>query len=170
MFVLRTVIILALILSIQLLGACGGGSALNSNTANANSPEVNNVKPEALGVKDNADELAALAKLPFQPEEVTWKETVNGDSRKLLAVLRFTPEDTKKVVENSAKIKPGEAVSLPSERWFPAELVSQSELSGDETIPATAYAANEFFQPPYSEGRLSRVQNSDFFILELTGK
>jgi len=170
MLLSKTAIILALILSIQMLGACVGktSDANTSNTANTGSANIS--KPETEGVKDNADELATLARLTFEPEEVAWKETTAGDKRKLLAVLRFTPVDSKKIIENAAKVKPGQNVSIPSERWFPAELVSQSEMSGDETITATAYAADEFFLPPYTEGRLSRVGNSDFFVLELTAK
>ena len=166
----KTAIILALILSIQMLGACGGGTgnANNANTANTGSANIS--KPETEGVKDNADELATLARLPFEPEEVTWKESTAGDKRKLLAVLRFTPEDSKKIVDQAAAVKPGESVSIPSERWFPAELVSQGELSGTETIPATAYSADQFYQPPFSEGRLSKIGSSDFFVLEMTAK
>lgn len=165
----KTAIILALFLSVQMLGACRGPSS-NANTANANTAPANRSDPASEGVKDNEEELAGLVKLPFEPEEVTWKEISSGDTRKLLAVLRFTPEDSKKVVERASKIKPGVSVSIPSERWFPAELVSQSEMSGDDQISATAYPADEFFQAPYSEGRLSRFQESDFFILELTAK
>ena len=153
-----------------MLGACSGGGTNSANTANSNTAAVNNSDPTAESVKDNAEELATLAKLPFEPEEVTWKETTAGNKRKLLAVIRFTPEDSKKIVENAAKINAGEPVSIPSERWFPAELISQAEMSGDDQITATAYPADEFYQAPYSEGRLSRFQQSDFFILELTAK
>ncbi len=166
----KSAIILALILSIGMLGACGGGAG-NANVANnANTGSANISKPETEGVKDNADELATLARLPFEPEEVTWKETTAGGNRKLLAVLRFTPEDSKKVVEQASAVRPGENVAIPSQRWFPTELVSQSELSGTETIAATAYSADQFYQPPYSERRLSKVGSSDFFILEMTAK
>jgi hypothetical protein len=164
----KTAIILALFLSFQMLGACGGSGG-NTNTANTNT-STNNTEPAVEAVKDNADELATLVRLPFQPEEVTWKETTSGNNRKLLAVIRFTPEDSKKVVEHAAKLKTGETVSIPSERWFPAELVTQSELNGDDNITATAYTATEFYQAPFSEGRLMHVQNTDFFVLELTAK
>lgn len=154
-----------------MLGACGG-SGVKTNTANTTTANMaaNKTDPAADGVKDNAEELGTLAKLSFEPEEVTWKETTAGNNRRLLAVIRFTPEDSKKIVENAAKIKAGEPVSIPSERWFPAELVSQSELNGDDSITAMAYSADEFYQPPYSEGRLSHVQKTDFFILELTAR
>lgn len=165
----KTAIILALILSIQMLSACGGRAG-NANTVNINAAPANRPDPAALGVSDNAEELAALVKLPFEPEEVAWKETTAGNIRKLLAVLKFTPEDSRKVAERAAKVKPGETVAIASERWFPAELVSQGELNGDDTIAAMAYSAEEFYLPPYVEGRLSHIQNTDFFILELAAK
>ncbi len=165
----KTAFILALILFIQMLAACGGAAG-NDDTGNKNAASANKSDPIAEGVKDSAEELGELVKLPFEPEEVTWKEIASGNNKKLLAVIRFTPEDSKKVVEHAAKLKAGEPVSIPSERWFPAELVSQGELRGDDQITATAYPADEFFMPLYSEGRLSRVQNTDFFILELTAK
>ena len=165
----KTAIILALFLFIPMLGGCGGRAG-NTNAANINTVSANKPDPAAAGVNDNAEELAALVKLPFEPEEVTWKETAAGDKKKLLAVLRFTPEDSKKIVERAAKIKPGETVSIPSERWFPAELVSQGELNGDDTITATAYSADEFYLPPYVDGRLSHIQNTDFFVLEVAAK
>ncbi len=165
----KTAIILALFLSLPLLGSCSR-SAANTNAANTNSTSANKTDPAVEAVKDNAEELATLVKLPFEPEEVTWKETTAGNSRKLLAVIRFTPEDSKRIVEHAAKLKSGETVSIPSERWFPAELVTQSELNGDDNITATAYPAAEFYQAPYSEGRLLHVQNTDFFVLDLTAK
>ncbi len=165
----KTAIILALFLSIQMLGACSGGAG-SGNTAKTNTASANTTDPAAEGVKDNAEELATLAKLPFEPEDVIWKDTVVDNTRKLLAVLRFTPEDSKRIVERAAKIKAGETVSIPSERWFPAELVTQSELNGDDTIIAMAYSAEEFYLAPYSEGRLSHIQNTDFFILEMSAK
>ena len=165
----KTAIILPLFLFIPMLGGCGGRAG-NVTTANTNIVSASKPDAASAGVNDNAEELAVLVKLPFEPEEVTWKETTAGNVRKLLAVVRFTPEDSKKVVERAAKIKPGETVSIPSERWFPAELVTQGELNGDDTITATAYSAEEFYLPPFIEGRLSHIQNTDFFVLEVAAK
>ena len=165
----KTAIILALILSIQLLAACGGAAG-NVNRANTNTAAASNSDPASEGIKDNTEEFATIAKLPFPPEEVTWKETSAGDNKKLLAVLRFTPDDSKKIVERASRIKAGETVSLDSEKWFPPELVAQSDLNGDDNISATAYPADEFYHPPYTEGRISRVDNTEFFVLELTAK
>ncbi len=172
----RNSLILALILSIQILTGCGGS---DSNTNESNSNERKNTaaapEPEREGVKDNSDELSALIKLPFQPEDVVWKEFVSDkpggqQGKRLLAVFQLTAEDSKKLVDRAAKIKPGTPVSLPSEKWFPTELVTQSEIGGEQGIQAMSYPADEFFLPPYTEGTLSRVDNTDFFVLELFAK
>lgn len=168
----KIAIILALIFFVQIASSCGGAG--NSNSADSNTPTTPSPDPVFLGVKDNTDEFAALVKLTIEPEDVTWKETAasgtttSPSQKKLLAVMRFTPENAKKIVELAQKIKSGEQVSIPGESWFPTELVTQSELSGNDTITAIAYSAEDFYLPPYSAGRISHIENTDFFILELT--
>lgn len=170
--------ILACVLAGVILCGCSGQSGGANNTAAnvANSANSNRaVEPDMEGAKDNADELATLIKLPFQPEDLAWKEYTAGkpgekQGKRLLAVFQFSPADAKKLIEASSKIRPGTPVSISSEKWFPKELVTQNEMSGDEGIQATSYAADEFFQPPYVEGTLSHVDNTDFFVLELFAK
>jgi len=168
----RTSVILALFFSFQILSGCGSQSSNtnSSNTANQNTAAAA-PQPEKDGVKDNAEELGTLIKMPFEPEDLVWKEVPAGDSgRRILAVFQLTPDDTKKLLEMSSRIRPGSPVNLPTEKWYPPELVSESEMNNDEGIKATSYAADEFFQPPFSEGKLARVGESDFFVLELFGK
>lgn len=167
----KTSLILALILFIQILAGCGGGTADNTGQANANTANAAAPQPEKDGVKDNYEELGALVKMPFEPEDLAWKEYAAGkQGKRLLAVFQLTAEDAKKLVERASKIRPATPVTIMPEKWFPTELVSQSEMTGDEGIPATSYAADEFFQPPYSEGSVSRVADSDFFVLEVFAK
>lgn len=165
----RTFLILTLV---TFIGGCFGrpGGSGNS-TANATNEQANSnrsVEPGMEGAKDNAEELGTLIRMPFEPEDLVWKEMpANAKGKRLLAVFQFTPTDAKKLVENASKIRPGSALSLSTEKWFPKELVTQSEMSNDEGIPATSYAADEFLQPPYTEGTISQVNNSDFFVLEV---
>jgi len=126
------------------------------------------------GAKDNADELETLVKLPYEPEDLVWKEfpaAADGSTaRRLLAVFQFSVADAKKVVENASHVRPGSPVLLPTEKWFPKELITQTEVSGEEGIRATSYAADEFLNPPFNTGTLSRVDNTDFFVLEVFAK
>ncbi len=147
------------------LSAINSGQSANSERDNANIP------------KDNAEELARIIKLPFTPEEVIYKPSVktadnnNGNSapagKKLIAVLKFSADDANKIVEQAAKYKPPVPADVDAESWFPAELIAQSQLSGDEVLKGKSYAANDFIQSPYTGGKITRIDNTNFFVLEL---
>lgn len=168
--------ILALIGSILVLTGCGDSVNVNS-PGNANVPAAGSTnsspsEPGMDGVKDGAEELEALIKLPFQPEDLVWKEflagsTLNVQGRRLLVVFQLTPQDAKSLIERSAKAGAGSPAVISVEKWFPAELITQSELSSDEGIAVTSYPANEFIQDPFKEGTLSHVDETDFFVLDL---
>lgn len=171
MLVNRTAVILALIFGIQAFNACSEPAA-NSNSASAKANTANASGPEKEGVKDNAEELGSLIKFPLEPEDLVWKEfpAKGNQKRRVLAVFQLLPDETKKLVEQASKIRPSKPVSIATEKWFPTELTTQSEMNSDEGIPAVSYAADEFFNEPFTEGSLSRVDNTDFFVLELISK
>ena len=173
------ILIFVLLLSLCWLSACkvydDFNANANSNAVNTNQTisEVNKDAPS----EDSVGELGKIINLPFIPEEVDWREEPavknnNGqasppNNRKLIAVLKFSPEDTKKVIEQAEKHNPPAEATLEAEDWFPAELTTQSQLSGDETLKGIAYPANDFALPPFSNGRLTRINETDFFVLEL---
>lgn len=162
-----------------LIASCAGGENVNQS---ANQP-TNNGSNSVVSAKDDAAELGKVVKLPQMPEEAIFREegltqqtaTANAEQpaqspqkpKKLVAVLRFTPEDAQKVVEQAERYKPGEFVTLDTESWFPAELIAQSQTAGDATLKGTAYAANDFYQAPYINGRITRIAETDYFVLEL---
>lgn len=171
-------IALSLFILINTLGGCARPSSNTTNSAsNTQSAQANAdraVEPGMEGARDNADELATLVKLPYEPEDLVWKEfpaAADGVSaRRVLAVFQFTPADAKKIVENASNVRPGSPVLLPTEKWFPKELITPAEVSGEEGIRATSYAADEFLNAPFNTGTLSRVDNTDFFVLEVFAK
>lgn len=159
--------------------ACGANNTANSNAANqsANSANSNG----AASLKDDIEELELTIKLPFHPEEAVWREEVlgkAGDNRmppaptdkKLVAVLRFLKDDADKITAQAEKYKPAAPEIINSENWFPAELVAQSQTSGDETLKGKSYAANDFYNVPYADGKLTRIDGTDYFVLELFAK
>jgi hypothetical protein len=147
-----------------LLAGCGGAGA-NTN-ANANSAAAAN--ENANSTKTNVEELGMLANIPFEAEDIAWKE--DAARKHLIAVLRFSPEDAQKVIADAATRGTPQHVTLSSESWFPAELVAQSDMTGDDTLKGTAYAADAFYQEPYTAGRIVRIDGTDYFILELSKK
>ncbi len=161
---LRFAIILALIVFAFLVGACGGGekTAANSNTSSKTNATA------ASATKTNAEELGILITIPFETEDIVWKE--DEANKKLVAVLRFSPTDAAKVVAEAEKIRPAQPANLPSESWYPAELIAQSSTSGDSTLNGKSYAANNFLQPPYTTGTITRIDNTDYFVFEASAK
>ncbi|HSK74519.1 MAG TPA: hypothetical protein VK892_22650 [Pyrinomonadaceae bacterium] len=168
-----------LILSLCWLPACKVYDDINAN-ANSNASNTNqtiNIVNKDTPPKDSAAELGKIINLPFMPEEADWREEPVAQSndnkapvsnqRRLIAVLKFSPEDMKKVIEQAEKHNPPAEATLEAEDWFPAELTTQSQLSGDETLKGTAYAANDFIIAPFNNGRLTRISETDFFVLEL---
>ena len=158
--------------------ACGAGENRNSNADSANLNAANS--NSALSVKDDIEELEMTIKLPFHPEEAVWREEASGKStdnrvpapadKKLVAVLRFLKKDADQIAAQAGKYKPAVAETIGTEKWFPAELIAQSQTSGDETIKGARFPANDFHNPPYSDGKITRIEGTDYFVLELIAK
>lgn len=178
-----TIFLFASVFVGQILVACNAGEnqydASQSSSANQSVNAQVSVE-NANSVKDTVEELELTVKLPAHPEEVLWREdktaaqsnvaTNTQTDRKMTAILKFTAEDAAKIVAQAETYQPPTPAQIETETWFPAELKAQSELSGDETLKGNSYAANDFFQPPYETGKLTRLADSNYFILELSGK
>lgn len=154
----------SIVLITALLVACGG--PVNNS---ANSPLApNQVRENSNSARSNVEELRLIATIPYEAEDVVWKE--DQTRKKLVAVLRFSSADSSKVVAEAERLKPPEAASVSSETWFPPELIAQSEMSGDDILMGNAYVANQFFLDQYTAGRIIRIENTDYFVLELSAK
>jgi hypothetical protein len=166
MKVFRAVVILALFLPVGVSWGCAGGGGNASINAASSNPTLEN----ANSVKSNTEELQLLIKVPYpiEDEDIVWKD--NAAHKKLTAVLRFSKEDTNKLVAEAAARQAPEKVNLSSESWFPPELIAQSDMSGDASLNGVAYSADSFFQEPYTSGRIVRIDGTDYFVLELAAK
>ncbi|MDQ6786744.1 MAG: hypothetical protein M3033_08030 [Acidobacteriota bacterium] len=157
-------------LGIFLLNGCSRIETANQNgnftsagqTAN-NSGDKNGVQT----VKDDVEELGKIVKLPYAPEEATYSE-INSGGKKLIAVLKFSSEDAARIVAQAEKYKSPAPTDVDAEDWFPPELVAKSQETGDESLKGVEYAANDFLQSPYAAGKLTRINEADYFVLELT--
>src|ERR1043166_3410453 len=168
MKILRTVVILALFVALPAFFGCSGENK-NAN-ANAAAAALNPTLESANSAKTNAEELQLLVNIPFEieDEDIVWKEYAT--QKKLVAVLRFSKEDANKMVAEASTHQAPQNVTISSEPWFPSELIAQGELSGDDTLKGLSYAADSFFQEPYSSGRVVRIEGTDYFVLELSAK
>jgi hypothetical protein len=163
MKILRAVVILALFSSIGVSSGCGGNSNSNANVAAALNPALDN----ANSVKTNTEELSMLINMPYEADDVAWKQKAHN---KLTAVLLFSSEKANKIAAEAAQHQPPKNVTLSSESWFPPELIAQSDVTGDDSLNGVSYAADAFFQEPYTSGRIVRIDGTDYFVLELNGK
>ncbi len=143
----------------------------NKANANANTPKIsetaNSDSEKTNPPSDNVEELLDLVRLPEIPEEVVWLEDKNSKPKRLVAVLKYTAQTAPKIVALEEKNKPPEQNEVGLENWFPEELTAQAQLSGTETLKGTAYGANEFFNIPFGNGKITRIEGTDYFVLEL---
>ncbi|MCY7346967.1 MAG: hypothetical protein LH614_12200 [Pyrinomonadaceae bacterium] len=173
----RSTSICGFLVLILLLNSCSGNGSANSNAVSPNVSSEINSNAEIVP-QDNVEELAKIIKLNFTPEEATYSEInqniKNSDinspapnEKRIVAVLRFSAENAGQVAAQAEKYKPAAPADVDAESWFPAELIAQSQLTGDGSLKGLTYAADDFLQPPYSKGKLTRIGSSGYFILEL---
>ena len=152
------------LLTAQIFSGC---STPNGNTNAANSaPAASNSNTEHAGPKDNIDELGMLVRLPFAPEEVAWEE--KPEQKKLTAVMRFSPENAAKMAAEVAKNGQPSLQTVTVESWYPNELIAQGELTGESAVKGKSYPAEPFLNPPYTKGKITRIENTDYFILQIS--
>jgi hypothetical protein len=148
------------------LNSCTNPETTNSNS-NQSNPEV--IQENAIVTKDDAMELATIIKLPFELDDAVWYEAeIEGSGKKLRAFILFYKEDEAAFMSQPNKAKPLEYIEFDLEKWFPGEMVAQSDIAGDQKLKGLVYPADEFFNETYKKGRLVRVEGTDFFLLELT--
>ncbi len=149
--------------SIGVLAAgCGSSESVNKPAAPGANRAVNANLP-----RTNAEELGVLIKLPYETEDIVWKERTSG-KRSVVAVLRFSTANAEKIVSEAGAAQGTR--DLMVETWYPEELVAQSEMSGDNALKGTSFAATAFYQEPFTTGTITRVEGTDYFILELSAK
>jgi hypothetical protein len=135
------------------------------NEANKNTNSNTKIQKQIGEISDDADDLTEFVKLPFIPEDVSWQQLEVSGGKKIVAVIRFTAEDTMTILGQS---QAAEKVEIAAERWFPQELTAQSDVSGDQVLHGTTYATNIFFKEPFNKGRIVKLDNSDYFVIEVT--
>ena len=158
-------LIVGFLLCSAVLSSCGGPG---TNSKPSSTAAVNASAENSNASKTNVEELSLLINVLFEPEDIVWKE--DKAHKALIAVLRFSADDANKLVADAAVRRAPQPVTLNSSSWFPAELIAQSDMSGDESLHGMAYAADAFYQDPFTSGRLVRIDGTDYFVLELSSK
>ena len=160
----------AAILALTIVGAfvisCGDPSGNSSNSGTNVAPDQSNANANAAGT--NAEELGVIINVPYEAEDVVWKQS--PDRKSVLAVFRFSPADSDKVVADAKGFGPESNNAISAESWFPDELIAQSDASGDSSLKGMSYPANRFFLEPFTQGTITRIEETDYFVLELRSK
>lgn len=166
MTIARAKLICVFLLTLFLIVSCRENENQNGQ-AESSAQKANGENGGVNSTKDDVEELEKIIKLPIRPEEATWRFE-DSNEKKLVAVLKFSAENAGQIVLQAEKIKPAAQSEIDAENWFPAELIAQSQLSGDETVKGTSYAVDNFLQPPFTGGKITRIADTNFFVLELT--
>lgn len=155
--------------SLGLLG-CGSQPTANNGVAgnsNSNASTASNTN----SANDNVEELRSLVRIPFEPDEVVFRVLTTADKRqRLVAVFVLTPEIHRSLEGRLSSSGSGHEQLVTVEQWFPAELTAMAEMSGETTISGTAFPATEFFQPPYTDGNIVFIPQTDYAVLDLQAK
>ncbi len=159
--------------AILMLNACSGNETANVNSA---APKIN-LNKTAIVPLDNVEELGKVVRLPYAPEEVTFYEfDLNADAnsrlsvpnaRRLVAVLQFSAENANLLAADVSQNSAPAPLDVDAENWFPPELVAKSQETGDGNLKGVSFPATNFLQPPYLNGRLTRINDTNYFVLEL---
>jgi hypothetical protein len=158
--------VLTLLFAVMSLG-CGGPVRNAQQAPPAGTASVPDER--ANSPRTNVEELSLLINMPYEvDDELVWKE--DNAHKKLVAVMHLARADAERAVSDSSAKQAPQSVTIPSESWFPAELIAQGEMSGDDVLNGTAYGADAFLMEPFVSGRLIRIQGTDYFILQLSAK
>src|SRR5258708_33653192 len=101
------------------------GSRPPANNANASAAPANANTDTQNGAHTKVEDLSLLISMPYDVQDLMWKQS--KDQKKITAVIRFDPDDEKKVLAESEKFGPGQNVTVDTQSWFPDELTAQSE-------------------------------------------
>ena len=159
--------------AILLLNACSGNEAANVNSVSPNS----NSNAAAIVPLDDVEELGKIVKLSYAPQEATFYEfdlSADANSRpsvanakRLVAVLQFSAENANRLAADAAKNVAPAPLDVDAENWFPPELIAKSQETGDGSLKGVSYPAADFVQPPYINGRLTRINDTNYYVLEM---
>lgn len=152
---------LSIILLALISISCGARQETQQNAANAAANQS-----AANKANNNAEELGMLINFQLEPEDLIWR--ADEKKKTIVAVMHFDPPEAAKLKNDLAAKSQGTPRSVTTEEWFPPELLAQGEAAGNSSISGTAFPATDFYLAPYTEGTITHITDTEFFVLELT--
>lgn len=177
--------ILPLLIFLSLFTACVSNNTANQNANRTNSNTAAIADGAPVNASDDPEELGRTIKLPIAPDEVLWYVYTDAEnkmaaganatpnpmpdvsSKRLVAVLKYNEENSAKLLEMVKRIGPGSPTAIEPESWFPPELVAEGEMAGDHTLKGVQHTARDFYQAPYTVGKLIKIEQPGYFVLEM---
>jgi hypothetical protein len=139
----------------------------NANVENNNTDEKK-VETQKSAVSDDFTILSEKVNLPFEPEDVLWQEETQSEGKKITAVIKFFQEDMGKLKPMLEKVEVNQEVGIEPEDWFPDELKTKAEQTGDGNIRGIYYKTTPFQKDSYNKGTLVQLPNTEYFILYIS--
>ena len=155
---------MAIVLTLAGLIAGCGGRADTGNTS-GDPGNASGRSTDAVAAQTNTEELRVFVNIPQEAEDTAWKAF--PQERKLVAVMLFSKEDAQTLAQQiGSGGGVGTPVSIQVEPWFPVGLIAQADASGAGAVVGRSFAAGDLLLEPYNDGRIARVDGTDYFILE----
>lgn len=161
------------LIALCLLQACRSTTQIDAGNMDAS-----RLGSSAERVRDGLGELQAAVNLTVEPDELLWTEEVLDGraasdtgrapgAKRLVAVLRFDSPRAAEFQGVFSALGAGMKVDVEVEEWFPTEMKAQGQTGGGGSLKGVSVPANSLLRPPYQYGRLIKVDESPFYILEL---
>lgn len=173
----------ALIVVVIWMTACGSnaGQAVTGKNAGGETNATRNMNQSTaknVEVRTDIEGLEKLIKLPVRPSEVKWTAEVMDNSKgsvpgpsdyRLVAVLKYDGETAEKLAGEAGTDPTAKFVGNADVKpWFPDEVKSVAKTTdGRTSLEGTRYSAAKFANPPYNNGSLVRVGETNYFVLNL---
>lgn len=179
-------VVLPLLMFLLVFTSCVSNNTANQNGNRNNSNTAAIADGAPINATDDLEELRKLIKLPFEPDEVLWLVETDAEnklaaganatpnpvpdvsSKRLVVVLKFNEQNSAALIELVKRVGPGTNTSIEPESWFPPELVAEGETAGDHGLKGIQHSARDFYQAPYLVGKLVKIEQPGYFILEMT--
>lgn len=132
-------------------------------------------------VETEIGKLPEAINLPYEPVAVVWKTNnakySQNSEREIFpapdwfihAVIKFKPEDTKKILSDTDKFE-ARKTKIKWENWFPKELEKDAGFDDEyksKVLEGTNADAEKFYKGNLKYGRLVRIGETDYFELFL---
>ncbi len=143
-----------------------------------NSQNMNQANAKNVEVKSDIEALGKLISLPVRPVEVRWtaetldnsQGTVPGPTDyRLTALLKYDEKGAKELVQRlEAEAHEKSLGNTEINGWFPDEVKEQAKTIDERSfLEGAKYEPDLFLRSPYTGGKLIRVGETNYFILNL---